>query len=85
MPSMRKWLDRLPVWQWAVVMACCGFLGVASAAVFIRLTGHHIDIPWFAEHGAFLAICAGGSSALTRHLRMRRRGERGPHTGQMRR
>jgi hypothetical protein len=83
MPAMRAWLDRLPVWQWAVVMACSGFLGVAGAAVFIGLTGHHIDIRWFAEYGAFYAICLGGFSALTHHLRTRRRRERGPHTGQM--
>lgn len=83
MPSMRTWLDRLPVWQWAVVMVCSGFLGVAGAAVFIGLTGHHIDIRWFAEYGVFYAICLGGFSALTRHLRTRRRREHGPHTGQM--
>lgn len=77
---VRRWLNGLSLWQWAVLNSCSGFVAVASAAAIIWLTGHHIDIRWFAEYGAFYAVFYGGFSTLARYLRMRRRQERWPQT-----
>ena len=82
---MKKWLDRLSLWQWAALNAFTSLLAIAFVATIIQLTRHHPwgGIRWWVEYGISCAIFFAGWSTLLRHLRMRRRRARGPHTGQM--
>ena len=38
-----RWLDRLSLWQWAVLKAFTSLLAIAIAATIIQLTHHP---PW---------------------------------------
>jgi hypothetical protein len=82
--AVKKWLDRLPLWQWAILNAFTSLLAIAIVAVIIQLTHHQPwgGIRWWVEYGVSYAIFFAGWSTLLRHLRMRRR-ERGPHVGQL--
>ena len=83
--AVKKRLDRLSLWQWAVLNAFTSLLVIAIVATIIQLTHHHPwgGIRWWVEYGVSYAIFFAGWSTLLRHLRMRRRQERGPHAGQM--
>jgi hypothetical protein len=83
--AVKRWLDRLSLWQWAVLNAFTSLLAIAIVATIIQLT-HHASwggIGWWVVYGVSYAIFFAGWSTLLRHLRMRRRRERGPHVGQM--
>ena len=77
--AVHKRLDRLSLWQWAVLNAFTSLLAIAIVAVIIQLTHHHTwgGIRWWVEYGVSYAIFFATWSTLFRYLRMRRRQKRG--------
>jgi hypothetical protein len=76
---VKRWLDRLSLWQWAVLNAFTLLLAITIVAVIIQLTQHHPwgGTRWWVVYGVSYAIFFAGWSTLFRHMRMRRHRDRG--------
>ena len=72
---MERWLERLPVWQDAMLRGCIAVVSVAIVGAIAQLTIHHINVRWLAGYGVFYTVFYTSSQMLRRHWRARRRRE----------
>jgi hypothetical protein len=75
--AVGRWLERLSIWQYAVLCFCSAILVVAIVATIIQLTHHHAwgGTRWWVEYGVSYAIVYTGIATWARAVRMRRRGK----------
>jgi hypothetical protein len=75
--AVNRWLDRLPVWQFAAVYAGFILLSVAVlAVVLLHIRPHSVlGYRWFAEYGIGIAFLLTTSATWKRRGRQRRGGK----------